>query len=48
VLRNGGYDPDVYSGFAWGMGPQRITMLKYRINDIRYFWENDLRFLEQF
>ncbi len=48
VLRNGGYDPDVYSGYAWGMGPQRITMLRYQINDIRYFWENDLRFLEQF
>lgn len=48
VLRNGGYDPDVYSGFAFGMGPERITMLKYGISDIRYFWGNDLRFLEQF
>lgn len=48
VLKNGGYDPDVYSGFAFGMGPERITMLKYRIDDIRYFWGNDLRFLEQF
>ncbi|HEY76804.1 MAG TPA: phenylalanine--tRNA ligase subunit alpha [Thermoflexia bacterium] len=48
VLRNGGYDPDVYSGFAFGMGPERITMLKYGIQDIRYFWGNDLRFLEQF
>lgn len=48
VLRNGGYDPDVYSGFAFGMGPERITMLKYGIDDIRYFWGNDLRFLEQF
>ena len=48
VLRNGGYDPSVYSGFAFGMGPQRITMLKYGIDDIRYFWANDLRFLEQF
>jgi phenylalanyl-tRNA synthetase alpha chain len=48
VLRNGGYDPAIYSGFAFGMGPQRITMLKYGINDIRYFWANDLRFLEQF
>lgn len=48
VLRNGGYDPDVYSGFAFGMGPERIAMLKYRIDDIRYFWGNDLRFLEQF
>ncbi|MCB9126791.1 MAG: phenylalanine--tRNA ligase subunit alpha [Ardenticatenales bacterium] len=48
VLRNGGYDPDIYSGFAFGMGPERITMLKYGIQDIRYFWSNDLRFLEQF
>ncbi|MFQ5341722.1 MAG: phenylalanine--tRNA ligase subunit alpha [Anaerolineae bacterium] len=48
VLRNGGYDPDVYSGFAFGMGPERIAMLKHRIDDIRYFWSNDLRFLEQF
>lgn len=48
VLRNGGYDPEVYSGYAWGMGLQRITMLRYQINDVRYFWENDLRFLEQF
>jgi phenylalanyl-tRNA synthetase alpha chain len=48
VLRNGGYDPAVYSGFAFGMGPERVAMLKYGINDIRYFWGNDLRFLEQF
>jgi phenylalanyl-tRNA synthetase alpha chain len=48
VLANGGYDPDKYSGFAFGMGPERITMLKYRIGDIRSFWANDLRFLEQF
>lgn len=48
VLRNGGYDPDVYSGFAFGMGPGRSTMLKYGITDIRHFWANDLRFLEQF
>jgi phenylalanyl-tRNA synthetase alpha chain len=48
VLRNGGYDPAVFSGFAFGMGPERITMLKYGINDIRNFWSNDLRFLEQF
>lgn len=48
VLRNGGYDPEVYSGFAFGMGPERITMLKHGIEDIRYFWANDLRFLEQF
>ena len=48
VLKNGGYDPDQFSGFAFGMGPQRITMLKYAINDIRLFWSNDLRFLRQF
>jgi phenylalanyl-tRNA synthetase alpha chain len=48
VLKNGGYDPERYSGFAFGFGVQRIAMLKYGISDIRYFWENDLRFLEQF
>ncbi len=48
VLKNGGYDPRVYSGFAFGMGPERMAMLKYKIEDIRYFWSNDLRFLEQF
>jgi phenylalanyl-tRNA synthetase alpha chain len=48
VLSNGGYDPDRFSGFAFGMGPQRIAMLKYDIDDIRQFWANDLRFLEQF
>ncbi|MEP7285888.1 MAG: phenylalanine--tRNA ligase subunit alpha [Chloroflexota bacterium] len=48
VLRNGGYDPAVHSGFAFGMGPERITLLKRGITDIRYFWGNDLRFLEQF
>ena len=48
VLRNGGYDPAIYSGFAFGMGPERIAMLKYGIDDIRYFWGNDLRFLAQF
>lgn len=48
VLRNGGYDPEIYSGFAFGMGPERITILRHGIEDIRYFWGNDLRFLEQF
>ena len=48
VLENGGYDPAAYSGFAFGMGPERIAMLKYGIDDIRYFWGSDLRFLEQF
>lgn len=48
VLENGGYDPAEFSGFAFGMGPERVTMLKHGIDDIRYFWANDLRFLEQF
>lgn len=48
VLRNGGYDPMKYFGFAAGLGPERIAMLKYGIDDIRQFWANDLRFLEQF
>ncbi len=48
VLHNGGYDPARYTGYAFGMGPERLTMLRYRIEDIRYFWANDLRFLEQF
>jgi phenylalanyl-tRNA synthetase alpha chain len=48
VLRNGGYDPSTHSGFAFGMGPERMMLLKHGINDIRYFWGNDLRFLEQF
>lgn len=45
VLRNGGYDPAVYSGFAFGMGIERQAMLKYSIDDIRYFYDNDARFL---
>ena len=48
VLKNGGYDPQVYSGFAAGLGPERISLLRYRIDDIRNFWANDIRFLEQF
>ena len=48
VLRNGGYDPEIYTGFAFGMGPERIAMLKFGIDDIRQFWGNDLRFLQQF
>jgi len=48
VLRNGGYDPDVYSGFAFGMGVERPAMLLHGIDDIRYFFSNDVRFLEQF
>jgi len=48
VLRNGGYDPARYSGFAAGIGPERVAMLRHRIDHIRSFWANDLRFLEQF
>ncbi|NWJ44777.1 MAG: phenylalanine--tRNA ligase subunit alpha [Chloroflexi bacterium] len=48
VLRNVGIDPEVYSGYAAGMGPERISMLKYGIDDIRQFYRNDLRFLSQF
>jgi phenylalanyl-tRNA synthetase alpha chain len=48
VLRNGGYDPDRVTGFAFGMGPQRMLMLKRAIDDIRLFWQNDPRFLRQF
>jgi phenylalanyl-tRNA synthetase alpha chain len=48
VLRNGGYDPERHSGFAFGMGVERIAMLQYAMDDIRLFWANDLRFLKQF
>ena len=48
VLKAVGYDPTVVSGFAFGMGPERIAMLKYGIDDIRLFFENDFRFLRQF
>ncbi|MEQ9617628.1 MAG: phenylalanine--tRNA ligase subunit alpha [Deltaproteobacteria bacterium] len=48
VFRSVGYDPDKYSGFAFGMGIERIAMLKFGINDIRLFFENDVRFLKQF
>ena len=48
VLSNCGIDPEVYSGFAFGLGLERITMAKYGIDDIRLFYENDERFLEQF
>lgn len=48
VLRSGGIDPEEYSGYAWGFGPERLTMLRYRINDIRLFFRNNLRFLQQF
>lgn len=48
VLRASGIDPDVYSGFAFGMGVERIAMLKYGVNDLRMYFENDVRFLNQF
>jgi phenylalanyl-tRNA synthetase alpha chain len=48
VLRNGGIDPQKYSGFAFGMGLDRLAMLKYGVNDLRLFFENDLKFLAQF
>ncbi|MFD2610870.1 phenylalanine--tRNA ligase subunit alpha [Paenibacillus gansuensis] len=48
VLEKGGYDPKEYSGFAFGMGVERIAMLKYGVDDIRHFYTNDLRFLKQF
>lgn len=48
VLEMGGYDPNVYSGFAFGMGVERVAMLRYGIEDIRHFYTNDLRFLRQF
>lgn len=48
VLRNVGHDPEKINGFAFGMGVERIAMLKYGINDLRLFYENDLRFLKQF
>ena len=48
VFKSVNYDPEVYSGFAFGMGIERITMLKFGINDIRLFFENDIRFLKQF
>ncbi|RYM06895.1 phenylalanine--tRNA ligase subunit alpha [Sporolactobacillus sp. THM7-7] len=48
VLRMSGFDPSVYTGFAFGMGPERIAMLKYGIDDIRQFYNDDMRFLKQF
>ncbi|MCL5093722.1 MAG: phenylalanine--tRNA ligase subunit alpha [Patescibacteria group bacterium] len=48
VLKNGGIDPKVYRGFAFGLGIERLAMLKYNIDDLRLFFENDLRFLKQF
>jgi phenylalanyl-tRNA synthetase alpha chain len=48
VLENAGYDSERYTGFAFGMGPARIAMLKHGVDDLRTFFENDVRFLAQF
>jgi phenylalanyl-tRNA synthetase alpha chain len=48
VLRNCGIDPERYTGFAFGMGVERLAMLRYGVNDLRSFYENDVRFLRQF
>ena len=48
VLRNGGIDPAIYSGFAFGAGADRIAMLKYGIPNIKLLYENDVRFLSRF
>jgi phenylalanyl-tRNA synthetase alpha chain len=48
VLRAVNIDPEKYQGFAFGMGPDRLAMLRYGVNDLRQFYENDLRFLRQF
>ena len=48
VLKNGGIDPEKYSGFAFGMGLDRLAMLKYGVNDLRLFFDNDVKFLSQF
>jgi len=48
VFKSVNYDSELYTGFAFGMGLERIAMLKYGISDLRLFFENDIRFLEQF
>jgi phenylalanyl-tRNA synthetase alpha chain len=48
VLRNAGLDPEIFSGYAFGMGVERLAMLRYDVRDLRTFFENDLRFLRQF
>ena len=48
VLINGGYDPAVWSGFAFGLGIERMNLNVYDVRDIRLFWQNDLRLLQQF
>ena len=48
VFRSSGIDPEQYQGFAFGMGVERLAMLRYGVNDLRLFFDNDLRFLAQF
>jgi phenylalanyl-tRNA synthetase alpha chain len=48
VLQNCGIDPERYTGYAFGMGVERITQVKYNVNDLRLYSQNDLRFLQQF
>jgi len=48
VLKNVGIEAEKFQGFAFGLGPDRLTMLRYGVNDLRLFFENDLRFLQQF
>jgi len=48
ILMSMGYDTDIYTGFAFGVGIERIAMLRYGVDDIRHFYSNDLRFLRQF
>ena len=48
VLKKGNIDPELYSGYAWGMGIERLTMLRHDVPDVRMFWQNDVRFLSQF
>ncbi|MFY8035457.1 MAG: phenylalanine--tRNA ligase subunit alpha, partial [Flexibacteraceae bacterium] len=48
VIKNCGHDPEVYTGFAFGMGIERISMLLYDVKDLRLYTENDVRFLRQF
>ena len=48
VLKASGIDPEKYSGFAFGMGVERIAMLKWQVNDLRHYFENDMRFLAEF
>jgi phenylalanyl-tRNA synthetase alpha chain len=48
VLEYSGIDPEEFTGFAFGMGPDRLAMLRYGVDDLRHYLDNDLRFLEQF